>query len=438
MTATQPYAAPAQKKAFLCMILYHTNPSATPPLYNAGVSFAREGFEVETICLSTLPDYPELEEVVPGYRIRRFYFRTRTFFHKRFGLSPSNPIVAGLQYILSYTEFVIRTVHRALRLKADLYEAHDLPALFPALVAAKMRRKPIVYHAHELYPEMHKDLRFVGFWKFLEKIFVPRATLVVTPEEHRSRIYREEYGAARPPLTIANCPPYQPPIRSTKLREILAERGLTAETIILYQGLLDPSRCVEELVAAAKSFDRGILLVLLGAGFKGLDSLQAAVDAVNNVVLLPRVQYNDLFQYTASADIGVLFYRNDCRNNYYCAPNKLYEFMMMGLPVITCDYPGLKKFVEGKELGYCVNPEKPEEIARAVNRLAADKAERARFSANGLRLAREEYNWQREFERLSAAYGRIFSENGHPEWAGEQPVAISMPETPVGEAAPQR
>ncbi len=400
------------EKTSICMILYHTNPSAIPPLFNAGVSFAQRGFDVETICLSTIPDYPEVEEVVPGFRIRRFYFRTRTFFHGKFGLSPSNAIVAGLQYALSYTEFVVRASRRALRRKADLYEAHDLPAVLPGLIAAKLNGKPLIYHAHELYPEMHKDLRFAGLWKLVEKLVVPFVTLVVTPEENRSRIYREEYRAKPEPLTIANCPPYMPPIESNILRKVLAEKGFHPRTIVLYQGLLDASRCIEELVESARSFDEGILLVLLGAGFKGWDSQQAIARSVGNVVVLPRVQYKDLFPYTASADIGVLFYRNDCRNNYYCAPNKLYEFMMMGLPVITCNYPGLRKFVEGEQIGYCVDPEKPEEIAQAVNRLAANKEERNRFRENGLRLVREQYNWQKEFEKLFGAYEHILGRNG--------------------------
>ncbi len=394
------------------MILYHTNPSAIPPLYNAGISFAGQGYDVETICLSTIPEYPEVEEVVPGYSIRRFYFRTRTFFHGKFGLSPSNALVAGLQYVLSYSEFVVRAVRRALRRNADLYEAHDLPAVIPGLVAARLRGKPLVYHAHELYPEMHKDLRFAGFWKLVEKLVVPFVSLVVTPEENRSRIYREEYRASAEPLTIANCPPYMPLLQSDRLRQIIAERGYHPKTIVLYQGLLDASRCIGELVESARSFDEGILLVLLGAGFKGWDSEQAIARSIGNVVVLPRVQYTDLFHYTASADIGVLFYRNDCRNNYYCAPNKLYEFMMMGLPVITCNYPGLRKFVEGEQIGYCVDPEKPEDIARAVNRLAADNDERERFRANGLRLVREKYNWEREFEKLNGAYERILGRTG--------------------------
>jgi glycosyltransferase involved in cell wall biosynthesis len=125
------------------------------------------------------------------------------------------------------------------------------------------------------------------------------------------------------------------------------------------------------------------------------------------VLHLPYVQYDKLPSYTASAQVGLLFYRNTCRNNYYCAPNKLYEYMMMGLPVITCNYPGLVEFVEGQGIGICVDPEDPKAIAAAINRIAGDDALRKGMRERCLRLARERWNWECEFPRLEAAYAAL-------------------------------
>ena len=119
--------------------------------------------------------------------------------------------------------------------------------------------------------------------------------------------------------------------------------------------------------------------------------------------------YHELLPYTASADIGILLYRNDCRNNYYCAPNKLFEYMMMGLPMIAANYPGLLPLVEGEGVGLCVDPESPQAIAAAVNRLAADPDRRERMRRNGLRLAEERYNWDIESVPLLQLYGSLAS-----------------------------
>jgi glycosyltransferase involved in cell wall biosynthesis len=97
-------------------------------------------------------------------------------------------------------------------------------------------------------------------------------------------------------------------------------------------------------------------------------------------------------------------YRNDCRNNYYCAPNKLFEYMRMGLPMVAANYPGIRLLVEGEGVGFCVDPASPGEIATALNRLAADPAHRERMRLNGLRLSKDRYIWEVESAPLLQRY----------------------------------
>jgi glycosyltransferase involved in cell wall biosynthesis len=227
---------------------------------------------------------------------------------------------------------------------------------------------------------------------------------VVTPDAHRSRIYLEEFRARRPPLTVRNCPPYRPPIASTRLRDDLARRGIAPSLVVLYQGLVDTGRCIEEIAEATRRFDAGVFLVIIGDGFGKWANAATALAGYDRIVVLPRVPYEELPAYTASADVGLLLYRNDCRNNYFCAPNKVFEYMMMGLPVVATDFPGMRTLVEGEAIGLCVDPRDPAHIAAAVNRLAADPAARRHMKANGLRLSLERYHWQEEFRPLLERY----------------------------------
>ena len=199
----------------------------------------------------------------------------------------------------------------------------DLPPLLPAVVTAKLRGKPVVYRAHELWSEADPNMRFAAFWRFMERFLVPRCDDVVTPEENRSRIYEVELGARRPPITVRNCPSYRPPIESTRLRDELRRRGVRCSTIVLYQGLVDSGRCIEEIAEATRFFDDGVGLVIMGTGYGKWANPATALARIERIVVLPPVPYKELAPYTASADIGLLLYRNDCRNNYYCAPNKL-------------------------------------------------------------------------------------------------------------------
>jgi hypothetical protein len=115
------------------------------------------------------------------------------------------------------------------------------------MVSATAAGRPVVYRAHELWSEATPDVPFAGFWR--PHGARPRAEMRPgrDPEESRSRIYAAELGARRPPLTIRNCPPYRPPVESTRLRDQLRQRGIQHATIVLYQGLVDSGRCIEEI-----------------------------------------------------------------------------------------------------------------------------------------------------------------------------------------------
>jgi glycosyltransferase involved in cell wall biosynthesis len=391
------------------MVTYFPSPSDLPPLLNKARSLSAAGHSVEVLCHTDRPELARAERDLSGFSVVRIYSRTRRFFSWAYGLSPRSSVVAAFQYLLTYTEFNIRVVWHGLRSGADLYEAHDLPTLPAALLVSRLRGKPVLYHAHELHAETHRHVRFATFWKLLERGLVPFAESVVTPEENRSEILRAECGARRPPLTVMNCPPYRLPIRSDRLREALRQRNLFPRFVALYQGLFSEDRCIDELISAARYLDDGVALVLMGHGFGAYADLSARVEDSSRVIVLPRVPYDELLSYTASADAGVLLYRNTCRNNFFCAPNKLHEYMMMGLPVIANDYPGVRAVVEGEQVGVTVNCEDPAAIGDAINSLARCRETYARYRTNALTVTREKFNWERQFSLLEPEYARLLS-----------------------------
>jgi glycosyltransferase involved in cell wall biosynthesis len=406
--------------ARVCMVTYGDSAASLPPLLHEGQSLASSGFQVDLLHSDAAPF--SADQHVPGFRSHRFPLRIRGAFRTLQARAPANRGIGAIQRLLSYGEFILKATVAAYRMRADVYEAHDLPALLPTLLAARLRGKPLIYRANELFSETHAQVRFAGFWRGLERLLVPRCDEVVTPEEHRSRIYRNEYGAKKEPLTVRNCPPYQPPLESTRLRDELQRRGVAFSTIALYQGLVDSMRCIEELAEATRSFGEGVVLVVLGKGFGSWSDPQARLSGYDRLLWLPRVPHHELARYTASADMGILLYRNNCRNNYYCAPNKLFEYMMMGLPVIAPSFPGIVPIVEGGNVGLCVDPARPEQIAAAVNELARAPEARRQMKENGLRLTRERYNWETEFAPLLERYRALLAPSG----AGEvQPSTSS-------------
>jgi glycosyltransferase involved in cell wall biosynthesis len=115
----------------------------------------------------------------------------------------------------------------------------------------------------------------------------------------------------------------------------------------------------------------------------------------------------DLVKTASEADIGVIPYIPFCLNNRLCLPNKLFEYMMAGLAVVGSDLPELRHIIRGHQIGGVFSPEKPRDIARAINELLLDTPRLDAMKRNALRAAHELYNWEVEGKVLLMAYESV-------------------------------
>jgi glycosyltransferase involved in cell wall biosynthesis len=144
---------------------------------------------------------------------------------------------------------------------------------------------------------------------------------------------------------------------------------------------------------------------------------------MDRVKIIPPVPYEELLEWTSSADIGLnVASPTYSLNVKYFLPNKLFEYLMAGVPVLTSPLPAMVEVVKSHDAGQILPSLEPEEIGKAINAMLADPAALARMSSNALAATREEYNWEKECEKLIALYRSIF-----PDGAGEK----SHDQTPV-------
>lgn len=369
-----------------------------PPVCNEARALLQAGWRMR---IYTLPergddDAGDLE----GAEVRSLHLLTRTLAPRR--LLP-----------LKYAELAARQLWAGRREPADLFIAHDLDALPQALWAARRHRAPVVLRAHELWTERaHVPAR--RLWKSLERKLLPRVDLLVAPTPERAA-FLEQYGLAAPPLVVRNCPPLHTPVPGQALQELLARAGRPAQgrRLVLYQGTLAPSRCVLEVVAAAAHLPPEALLVLLGPVDVALRApLQSALAAAEDrVVLLDPLSPEAVWPVLCSADVGLALYRPDCLNNRLCAPNKVFEYMAAGLPIVGAQGPGLQALVEGEGLGALVDPESPEDIARGI-RSVLESPDREAMGRRGQALAAERYHWEAQVAPLLEAYAALVARRG--------------------------
>ncbi|MBI4338409.1 MAG: glycosyltransferase family 4 protein [Chloroflexi bacterium] len=362
------------------------------------LSLVKHGYRVTVI---TMPKAREKLDGLEPVRVKQTLLVGRRLMRQSSGLA------------FKYGEFVARAAARAIAQPASVYHAHDLPALLPAYIAAKVKGARLVYDAHELWTEQGTSYSDRNVWRRPERWLLRRVDGVVTVNDSRAKIIHEEYGSPVAPVVVRNCPPFSQalPSDSQPLRQFAATHGQRGARVVLYQGGIAPDRCYETLIDAVPSLRNGVVVVLLGYGNEGyVAQLKARVQEKglqSKVLFHAAVPNAQILEYTASADLGVVFYDDNCRNNRYCAPNKLYDYMMAGIPSVASDLPGIQEVVQREDVGVLVNSKDHRSIATGINRLLDDPDHYQVQRQKALRLAQEQFNWERQEHELLGLYERL-------------------------------
>jgi glycosyltransferase involved in cell wall biosynthesis len=248
---------------------------------------------------------------------------------------------------------------------------HDLSSLLAGVWSKGKIRGKLVFDAHELMPESMGGLR-EKIWGYIESKCVDSCDAIIMPEKNRIAYFRGKYPDA-PKIWLLENFPCRSEIPNRK-NDLFRDKYPIKENqkIILYTGILAFRRHIEDLIHAMSICADGFILIILGHAFKGYD--EALLRLVNKLHLADKVFFNkavpyaNVIDYMASCDIGIALYRNTNLNNFYCASNKIYEFIALGKPIITNNYPGVLEIVQSFGQGVCLATVTPESLAEAFTR----------------------------------------------------------------------
>lgn len=287
--------------------------------------------------------------------------------------------------------------------KPDVIHAHDVNTLIVAWIASKIARVPLVYDAHEISTsrEGYQNIRKYVGW--IEKKLMPKAAATITTTDMRAKFFARAYGVARPTV-LQNRPSFYELKPSTRIRD---ELSLDQDwPIIVYQGGIQSGRGLERLVKVAQEI-KNVYFVLIGSG-RLVQPMQAKVDEMGvseQVKFIPVVPLAELPEYTASADIGIQPILNTCLNHYTTDSNKLFEYVLAGLPVIATDFPEIRKIVNSYGVGELAD-ETHEGLVKAINKLIQNPQLREKYKANSI-MARKELSWESQENALIDLYKNI-------------------------------
>jgi glycosyltransferase involved in cell wall biosynthesis len=309
---------------------------------------------------------------------------------------------------LFYAFFNIRLFVFLLLHRYDLLVSNDLDTLLPNYLVSKLKRIPLVYDSHEYFtgvPEI-QDRPFVrGIWQKIEKTLFPRLKHVMTVSDSIAKQYESEYGFK--PLTVRNC--------SVKTEQIIAfsreEIQINPDHLLLIlQGTgINIDRGGEELIDAVSLTDKVSLLVI-GAGdqFDFLMEKVALLRLTDQIKFIKKLAWKDLMRYTRSADAGLSLDKNSNLNYNYSLPNKIFEYISAGIPVIATDLCEVAGIINGYNCGILISDSTPEEISKAIIKLRDNRDLLSELKRNAA-IASETVNWENESKKVEELYRSVLN-----------------------------
>jgi glycosyltransferase involved in cell wall biosynthesis len=326
-------------------------------------------------------DSPPLQ--LPGIRIKRF----RLLFDSG---------------VLFYAAYHFRLFLFLLFTRCDYLLANDLDTLLPNYFVARIRNKKLFYDTHEYFTEVpelaHAPLK-KKMWQLIEEIIFPRLQQVYTVNSSIAEVYQKKYQVKV--SVVRNLPvklAIQPAQRSTL--------GLPEQRrIVILQGAgINIHRGAEELLEALVQIEN-VLLLVVGNGdvIDVLKRRAAKADLNGKVKFIPKLPYAQMMQYTQVADAGVSLDKDISLNYRYSLPNKLFDYVQAGIPVLASDLPEIKRIFSQYRIGEITASHAPEAIAEKLNYLFTHAVE---YKA-GIESARRELTWEKEIAVLQEIYAAI-------------------------------
>jgi glycosyltransferase involved in cell wall biosynthesis len=245
-----------------------------------------------------------------------------------------------------------------------------------------------------------------------ERAWARAAAQVVTVNDGLADVLEDRLGAGRP-VVVMNCPPrWTPP--DPPERRFHGRLGLPADRrVVLYHGGLVPERGIEQLLAAVPALPDDAVVVLLGYGplRDELVARTAQPGLAGRVHVLDAVPPTELLDWVAGADVVVAAIQPSTLNHRLSTPNKLFEALAAGVPVVASDFEAMRSIVVDDPdgpLGAVCDPTDPGALAGAVREvLSLEPAAAADLRARCLRAAHARYSWETQLGTLVGLYGSI-------------------------------
>lgn len=297
-----------------------------------------------------------------------------------------------------------RVYDRALSLGADLFHFHD-PELLPIGVRLSRQGKKVVFDSHEdvpkqllskpyLHPMLLRGISL--FFAAYERRACRRLSGIIAATPFIS----EKFKLINPvTLDVNNFP---------LIGELDSQIDWSEKNLeVCYVGGLSSIRGIGEVIEGLALAKSGVRLNLVGSfGEEALEERLKRQDGWSQVNRLGQLDRNEVRDVLSHSVAGLVTF-HPLPNHIDAQPNKMFEYMSAGIPVIASNFPLWRQIIEGSQCGLCIDPMDPTEIASAMDFFISDPATARRMGENGRLAVLSRYNWDIESKKLISFYEQI-------------------------------
>ncbi len=299
-----------------------------------------------------------------------------------------------------YLEYNLRLLFILLFKRKDMLLCNDTDALPANFIASKLCRVPLVFDAHELFPEVPELVnrpQIKRVWEKIEDLFFPHLKYSYTVCESIAEHYKQKYGITM--RVVRNIPTKESgttPKSATQNTNPNLLPSLEGKKLLLYQGAINMGRGIEWLINAMPYLESCILCIC-GDGdlFEEMKTLTKKKQLDDRVFFTGRLPFEELNQYTSIADLGFVLLENRGLSYYYSLPNRIFDYMKYGVPVLASNFPEIARIVETHQTGKLISHYEPEYLAKIILEMLDEWGDKSAYQ-NRLNELSKKFCWENE------------------------------------------
>ena len=291
--------------------------------------------------------------------------------------------------VMFYLEYNLRLFLFLLFHKSDFLLSNDLDTLLANFIVSKIKNIRLIYDSHELFtdlPELQGRPIRKFIWSCLESFCLRRINFSYTVSNSIANYYRVKYGVQM--SVICNFPITQ------NFQNVTTNNK---KNIIIYQGAVNKDRGIELMIEAMRYVDAQLYVVGDGDLLCEMQEYTAKLKLKKKVFFKGKVDFENLFEITKNANLGLSFEDDTCLSYRYSLPNKIFDYINAEIPVLLSNLPEFRGVIDSYNVGQILDSRDALSVARQINTLLATPK---KDWHNELSAAKKAYSWISQEQKL--------------------------------------